>query len=167
MDLLGVVYVEAEEVDQLTGTVDLRLVGVLALGQHGGRVDLRTVWTREQVGGLQEDGRAMLERHVLPLGLGLQCGVDGGTHVFGLAMVRGAQVVRVFVRWAHLAHVGRFNGMAGDPHRRVDPGAQAPVHLGLQCFALRCAGCVAQNGFVGGGGDVEDGVGHGTRLLGR
>jgi len=50
------VNVEAEEVDELAGRVDLGLVDAFSLPQHGRRVEGVPVGTRNQVGGAEEDG---------------------------------------------------------------------------------------------------------------
>jgi hypothetical protein len=47
-------------------------------------------------------------------------------------MVAHAQLVRMLVRRAHLPQVLGLHGLAPDPHRRIDGGLQAAVHLGLQ-----------------------------------
>ncbi len=64
VDLLHVVGVEAPEVDQLAGGIDLGLVDRLGLAQHGGGVDHLPVGPGQQVGGLQEDGRPVLPGHL-------------------------------------------------------------------------------------------------------
>lgn len=59
VELLGEGDVEAEEIAQLGGRVDLGLPGVLALADHGGGHDVVAVLARDQVGGLEEDGGAV------------------------------------------------------------------------------------------------------------
>ena len=65
-DLLGVVGIEAPEIDQFAGAVDLGLEGVLALAQHGGGVQHLAIAAGQQLGGLQQDGGAVLERASRP-----------------------------------------------------------------------------------------------------
>ena len=67
VELLRVADVEAPEVDQLAGRVDLRLKRRLRLPQHRRRVDRGAPGRGEQLGRLQEDRRAILERPVRPL----------------------------------------------------------------------------------------------------
>ena len=67
-DLPGVVDVEAPEVDELAGRVDLGLEGGLRLAEHGRRVEPLPPRTGEQVGGLEEDRRTRssngIARHI-------------------------------------------------------------------------------------------------------
>ena len=63
VDLLHEVGVEAPEVDELAGGVDLGLEDGLGLAEHGGRVGLVAARAGEQVGGLQEDRGAVVPRH--------------------------------------------------------------------------------------------------------
>ena len=73
-DLLGVVDVEAPEVDQLAGRVDLGLEGRLRLAEHRGGVDPLAPRAGEQVGGLEQDRAALVERQRAPR----RRGVGGG-----------------------------------------------------------------------------------------
>ncbi len=52
--------VEAEEIDELTGRVDLCLVGGLALAEHRRRVDHLTPRAREELGRAGEDARPLV-----------------------------------------------------------------------------------------------------------
>ena len=61
-DLLGVVDVEAPEVDQLAGGVDLGLERGLRLAEHGGGVEPLAPRAGQQVGGLEQDRAAVVER---------------------------------------------------------------------------------------------------------
>ena len=60
-DLLGVVDVEAPEVDQLAGAVDLGLERRLRLAEHGGGVDPLPPRAGQQVGRLEQDGAPVVE----------------------------------------------------------------------------------------------------------
>src|ERR1700683_118393 len=55
VDLAQEMNVPPEEVDELAGAVDLCLEGILALPEHRRAVDIRPVFGREEVGGLQKD----------------------------------------------------------------------------------------------------------------
>lgn len=77
VQLLGVLHVEAEEVCQLGGGVDLGLPGVFALAEHGGGHDVVAVLAGDQVGGLEKDGGAVCKGERLPCRLCGQRGVDG------------------------------------------------------------------------------------------
>lgn len=65
-DLGGEPHVVAPEVDEFTGGVDLCLEGGLGLAQHGRRVQGVAPRTGQQVGGLEEDRRPVLERQCAP-----------------------------------------------------------------------------------------------------
>jgi hypothetical protein len=65
-DLPGEGHVEPPEVSHFTRRVDLRLVGGLALAEHGCRVERRSPWPGKQVRRLEEDCRTGVEKHALP-----------------------------------------------------------------------------------------------------
>ena len=77
IQLLGVVDVEAEEVSQLGGRIDLGLPGILALAKHGDGHDVVAVLGGDEVGRLEEDGSSVGEGEGFPGWLGGQGGVDG------------------------------------------------------------------------------------------
>lgn len=81
VELLSIVNVEAEEVSQLGGRVDLGLPGVLALAEHGGGHNLIAVLCRDEVGGLEKDGGAVGKGERLPGWLGGESSIDGGRDV--------------------------------------------------------------------------------------
>lgn len=102
-ELLGVVDVEAEEISQLGGGVNLGLPCILALAQDRGGHDLIAILVGDEVSGLEEDGGTVGEGESLPCGLGSQSCVDGlvdiggsGSVVVGdlLGVVRGVELVR-------------------------------------------------------------------------
>ena len=68
--------VEAEEVDQLAGRVDLRLVRRLGLAEHGRRVEPVAPRAGQQVGGLEQDRGPLVVRHRCPAGASRQRRVD-------------------------------------------------------------------------------------------
>jgi hypothetical protein len=61
IDLLSILHTEAEEVNQLSGRVNLSLPGVLALAVHGQCHDIITVLGRNEVGSLEEDAGTLSE----------------------------------------------------------------------------------------------------------
>jgi hypothetical protein len=89
VELLSVVNVEAEEISQLSGSIDLSLPSVLALAEHGSGHDVVTVLGVDQVGSREEDGSTVGEGKSLPGGLGGQSSVNGGRDIG-----RGGSVVR-------------------------------------------------------------------------
>lgn len=90
VELLGVVNVEAEEVSQLGGGIDLGLPSVLALAEHGSGHDVVSVLGGDEVGGLEEDGSSVVEGECLPGGLGSQSSVDSSRDIsWGGSVVGG------------------------------------------------------------------------------
>ena len=166
VDLRHVLHVEAQEVRELAGRVDLRLENVLALGQHGGRVHPRPVRSAEQVGRLQEDRRTVLPGHGLPGRLRRQRGINGPLHMVGRAEVGMADGVLVIVRRRYRAPVVRRHAFGADPHGQVLLLLQEAFQFVDDLLPLRGAGRVAQHGFVGGVGGREDGVDHGVHCEG-
>jgi hypothetical protein len=90
VELLSIVDVEAEEVSQLSGGIDLSLPSVLALAEHGSSHDVVTVLGGDQIGSLEEDGGSVGEGERLPSRLGSQSSVNGGRDICsGGSVVRG------------------------------------------------------------------------------
>ncbi len=120
VDLLHVVRVEAEEVDQLAGRVDLRLVRGLGLAEHRRGVEHLAVRTGQQVGGLEEDRGAVVPRHARPGLVRVERGLDGAIDLLLAALVPRAQHVRVVVRHHRLGGLARADLLAADPRGNVD-----------------------------------------------
>lgn len=89
VELLSVVDVESEEISQLSSRVDLSLPSVLALAQHGGGHDIVTVFARDEVGSLEEDGRTVGEGESLPRRLGRESRINGLGNIGGGGSVVG------------------------------------------------------------------------------
>lgn len=85
--LLRVVNVEAEEVCQLGGGVNLGLPCVFTLAEDGRGHDLIPVLVGDEVGSLEEDGRTVGEGQSLPGGLGGQSSLDGPVDIGGSGSV--------------------------------------------------------------------------------
>jgi hypothetical protein len=96
-DLAVVVDVEPEEVDQLTGGVDLGLLHVLRLTEHRRGVDQVASGGGDQFGGFEENRGALVPRQRLPLGFRLSGRGDRCLHlgVTGSVSQRQAQIVAV------------------------------------------------------------------------
>lgn len=86
-ELLGVVDVEAEEVSQLGGGINLGLPGVLALTENGSGHDLVPVLVGDEIGSFEEDGGTIGERESLPRGLGRQGSINGLVDIGGSGSV--------------------------------------------------------------------------------
>ena len=156
VDPLGEVDVEAEEVDQLAGAVDLGLECGLALAEHGGGVDPRAPRAGEQVGGLEEDGGPVLERPAGPVALRLDRGRDGAVDGPAVRLMHTRQNVAVPVGRDHVVQLAGTQLLAAGHHG--DLGLLAPHHAErvLEGLPRRGAGGVGQDGLIAGSRDVRD-----------
>jgi len=155
--------VEAEEVDELAGGVDLGLVAGLRVAEHAGGVDARAPRPGEEIRGAEEDRRALFEGQRLPRGRDAQRTVDRLLHLRGRRVVHAAEAVRVIVRHHD---VGGAAVLAGEERAAVDHGRDLD-DLGrdlregdVELRALGRAGREARHGLVLGEGDLEDAVDH-------
>ncbi len=160
MDLVREGHVEAEEVDRLAGRVDLRLMRGLALAQHGGGVDQRAVLRRQQLGGLEEDGGALLERHRGPVGAGCLGRGDGLLDVRPVALVRDREDVLVTVGHPHLDRLAGADLLAADDQRDLDFFAGHALERILELRALGASRRVGEHGLVGGSRNPDVGLDH-------
>ena len=78
---LGVFHTKSEEVNKLSGGVNLGLPGILALSVHGQSHDVVAVLGRNQVGGLEEDAGTLSEGSVGPRLASREGGVNCGLHI--------------------------------------------------------------------------------------
>ena len=138
VDPLGVVDVEAEEVDQLAGAVDLGLVGGLALAQHGGRVEPLAVGRGQQVGRLEEDRRAILEAPVGPVALRLDGRGHGGVDRRAVGLVQPGQHPLVAVRARRRPGWPRSGSRARPPPPGMS-GCSPPTAVSALLSAARSA----------------------------
>ena len=82
----------------LSSRIDLRLPRVLALSEHGSSHDLVPVLLADQIRGLEEDRRAVVPRHCLPL---LLCGkraVNSSSNCRLISLMISAEMFGVVVR---------------------------------------------------------------------
>lgn len=102
-ELLRVVDVEAEEVCQLGGGINLSLPRILALPEDRRGHDLIAILVGDKVGSLEEDGRTIREGEGLPGRFGGQSSLDGLINVGGCgrvvvgdlaSVVRGVELMR-------------------------------------------------------------------------
>ena len=169
-DLPGEVDVVAPEVDELAGSVDLRLERGLRLAEQRGAVQRLPPRAGEQVRGLEEDRRPVVEGQLPPRSA-------------RPPSRRGRPPARR--RWSTGgSRRARGGGRAAAPPRRARPeaGRRSPPTAivrstgrrlqlgdpGLERGPLGAAGCVEQHRLVDRLGHPGDGVQrHGERLLGQ
>ncbi len=158
---LGVGRVEAPEVDQLAGRVNLGLVAGLGLPQHGGGVDRVAVRAGEQLGGAEEDRGARLPRHRRPLALGLGAVLDRPLDLGRAGQVRLGQHVAVAVGHGDVNRAARGHPLAADDAWDFDRVGGHSRELGFERRFLGAAGGVGPDGLVLGLGQAHDRVVHG------
>ena len=141
-------HVETEEVDQLACAVDLRLVCVFALAQHGGGIGMRAVFGGEQFGGFEEHGGTLFPGRVRPLLACRERCVDGVFYMTGVSRVEMAKLVLDLVRGAD---VYRFTGahfLAANVHGYVQLNGFERGQLLFEGCSFRGAGRIAQYRFI-------------------
>ena len=147
-DPLGEVGAEAEEIDDLASGVDLGLKGVLALPEHGGRVERRTPRFREQFGRLEEHRRAVLPAPRGPLPARLDGVGDRPARLLGAGCVPLPEPQTVVVRGVNRVRPSGADLLAPDDHGDVRLLAGDGAQRGLQFGTLGGARRVGEDGFV-------------------
>ena len=120
VDARHVADVEAPEVGELAGGVDLRLVRGLRLAEHRRGVERGAPRAGEQVGRAKQHGRALFPRRarpVVPRGGGR---VDRLLHVRGVALRHLRQDVSLVVRHHLVERLGELDVLAADHERYLD-----------------------------------------------
>ncbi len=120
VELLGEPGVEAPEIDHLGCCVDFRLERRLRLAEHCRRGDSGAPGGRQELGGAQNDGGAILPRPARPLAAPRgRCG-NRLLHVLGAGNVVLGQHVLVVVRHDRLLGLTRANFLSSDHEGYVD-----------------------------------------------
>ncbi len=91
VQLLGVLDVEAKEIAEFRGSIDLSLPGILALTEHRRRHEVVSVLGAYQVGGLQEYSGTVHEGKGLPRRLCGEGGVDRCLDMFRARLRVGSE----------------------------------------------------------------------------
>ena len=151
--------VEAPEVDQLAGGVDLGLDRGLRLAEHGGGVQCRAPGTGQQVGCLEQHRGPVVEGHVAPARCRRLRRVDRGAGVLVGGAAQGAEHVVPVVRLDDLDLLaGAEAVLTADRHGEVAGLAGHPLEGALELGALGAARCVLPDRLVDRGGYLGDGV---------
>ena len=140
--------VEAPEVDQLGGGVDLGLVGRLRLVEHRRGDERRAPRAGEELGGAEVHRSSLLPGQPRPVGMRLARGVDRHLHVLRATFRDVRENVLLAVRHDRLGRLLGLDLLAADHHRNRDPLA---LHLGeadAQLLSLGRAGRVAADRLV-------------------
>ena len=115
----------------------------------------------EQLGGLEEDRRALVPGHARPGLVRLEGCLDRPIHLRLAALVPVAQHVAVIVGHHGLGQLAGADLSAADARGDVDLAAGHPLQLLVQQLTLRANRHVVQHRFVVRDGNVVDAVGHG------
>src|SRR5262249_30683954 len=83
--LLSEGYVKAVKVDEFARRVDLRLVDILGLAEHGGRIQSPSPVARQEIRRLEEDGCPDMPRRSGPFLPDFEGRCDRGVHFLGAA----------------------------------------------------------------------------------
>lgn len=146
--LAGVVNVEAPEVNQFANRVDLGLVGVLALAEHGDRVDDVAGRSRQVLGGGEEHTRAQMLGQFGPLRLGVQRGLDGTGHEGSIGQVDMGEHEFVIAGIAQLPDVAGEDLLVTDDAGDVDDLAGLAIELRFQSSTICRTRGVRTNRFI-------------------
>jgi hypothetical protein len=155
VDPLREIAVEAEEIDELTGGIDLGLKNRLALTEHGGRVHPLAPRSGQQVGRLEEHRRAVLEAPARPVPMRPPGRGHRRAESARVGLMRIGQVMRMPMRRNHPDCLPGSDILAVHDDRDVGDGATQPLELRLDRRALRSSRCVGQHRLVARGGDVR------------
>src|SRR5215207_2886356 len=112
-------HVEPQEIDQLAGTVDFRLIGRLALAQHRGRIEELSVGAGQQFGGPEEHGRPVFEAPVPPIPLSLDRSLYCLAYGFPVRLVHLRQHPLVAMRGNHVMGDATADFTAADDGRYI------------------------------------------------
>ena len=157
-----VVDVEAPEVDQLAGGVDLGLERGLRLAEHGGGVEPLPPRAGQQVGRLEDDRAALVERHRAPGRGGVEGGLHGGLGVLGGGVLERREDVLVVVGLDDLhLRAATVAPTAVDDRAQRRLAALLALELGDQGVPLGAARRVGQVGLVDGSRRRREGI-HGA-----
>ena len=162
VELFCEVDVETQKVDQLARGINLGLVNVFALAQHGCGVEGVAVRAGNQFGGAKKNGGPVREVHRGPFGLGGLGGLDGGRHLIGTGLVDAPQQVLMVVRGDNVGGLVGEHAFAPDEGGNVDGLRAQVLQLDLHGLPLGRAGGVGVGRFVLGRGRFRIGVGHGA-----
>lgn len=109
VELLDILDTESEEIRQLGSGIDLCLPCILSLTKHRGGHELVSVFTRDEVSSLEEDGGLVVPWHVFPFAFGGEGACDGVVENRGGGAVDGAEVVGMVMREGLLDDVAGSN----------------------------------------------------------
>src|SRR5213082_3440767 len=158
VNALRIVHVEAEEIDQLARSVDLRLMRGLRLAEHGGAVDDRPVPCRQQLRGLEKHGAPPLKPPRRPLAPRVPSRRDRGLHLRGPRLMRLGEHVAMAMRHHHVHRPAGVDVFATDDEGNLELAAGELFHGPFELPPRRGPRGVTQDRLVDGGRDLGNAV---------
>lgn len=161
VDVLGVIAVEAEEISEFSGGVNLGLPGVLALTKHGGGHELVPVLGGDEVSGLEEDGGTVVEGHGLPCVTGGEGALDGLLGEGGIGGLVLAEELLVLARHGlalELLSLGGMELLAVDHDGDLEGGgAVHTVDGSAKLLSLLASRSIVVHGLIADSGELKGG----------
>ncbi len=158
--------VEAPEVGELAGGVDLRLMGGLRLAEHRGGVECRAPRPGEQLCRAEEDGGPLLPGGSRPVLPGFGGGGDRAVDLGRTALVDGGEHVRAAVGHHGVEGLSGPHLLAADHEGQLEPVGLELFEAAAQLRTLGTARSIRADRLVVRLGDAEDGVSAHTTILG-
>ena len=167
-DLPGEVHVDPPEVDELARRVDLGLVARLALAQHRRGVEPGAPRPGQQLGRLEQDGRAVVERERPPAGSRGLGRLDGGAGIGHRRVLQRAEDLAAGVRLPHVEPLAAaHHPTAADGMREVAPVGAQRRQRDLEVGPFGAARRILENRLVDRCGDLGHSVHGGCSSSGR
>jgi hypothetical protein len=164
VDPLGVGDVEAQEVDQLAGRVDLRLLDRLRLPEDRRRVERVAVGPASRSAARRKIA-ARCSKGIAAQSWAAAAGVDRLRDLVGAGEVDLGELEPVVVRGRLHGDVAGQHVLAADDARRLDALRHHGRDAGLERRPFRAAGRVAAHRLVARDRDVEPAVAHRAHLV--
>ncbi len=144
----------------MAGRIDFRLVAGLARGEHGGGIEGLAVFPRQEFGGLEEDGGAVVPGHFCPIAFGLVCRIYGLVRVVFAGLVVGAEDLASVVGTTHFDDGVGMDLLSPDKARHLDRIVDHVLQSGFQLGAFGRSRRERQNRFIFWFWNIEETVEH-------
>ena len=136
INLRGIMYIVAEEINGLAGGVNFSLIDVLALAQHTSGIHYGAVLRGEQFSHLQHDGGTCGPRRTAPLLPSFHCSLDGELHFLLAHFMISSEDMFVVVRAGHSTGVSGADFLATDDDGDIDHDVRLTFKFSFEGYAL-------------------------------